>query len=244
VAAVDEQDLGPVLEGEGPTDYARYMRTETLLSLQRGEAERIHRDELLFQTVHQSTEIWLKLAGAELGEATSAVRGGALETAVRLLARAAVAVELITGQLEMLRHLAPWDFQLFRSALGRGSGFESPGWQGVREGSRELDRAFSRLLADRGIDLADLYRGGQGDPVYRLAEAMIEWDEQIALWRTRHYKVAVRVIGNGVVGTKGTPVDTLVRLIDHTFFPDLWRVRSELTRLGPAGGAYGASAAD
>ena len=52
----------PVLDGAGDNDYARYMRTDALLSLQRRPDEVIHRDELLFQTVHQSTELWLKLA--------------------------------------------------------------------------------------------------------------------------------------------------------------------------------------
>ena len=59
----------PVLNGEGATDYARYMRTDTLLSLQRRPEDMIHRDELLFQTVHQSTELWLKLACNELAAA-------------------------------------------------------------------------------------------------------------------------------------------------------------------------------
>ena len=59
----------PVLPNEGKDDYERYMRTDTLLSLQRMPEEVVHRDELLFQIVHQSTELWLKLACSELVEA-------------------------------------------------------------------------------------------------------------------------------------------------------------------------------
>lgn len=59
-----------ILDGEGENDYTRYMRTDALLSLQRGPGEWVHRDEMLFQIVHQSTELWLKLACAEVAEAT------------------------------------------------------------------------------------------------------------------------------------------------------------------------------
>jgi len=223
----------PVLTGEGDTDYARYMRTTTLLSLQRGPDEVIHRDELLFQTVHQSTELWLKLACAEVSEAGAQVRADAVDASSRLLGRAALSVELITGQLEMLRHLAPWDFQTIRTVLGHGSGFESPGWRSVQRVSADLREAFRDYVAHHGIDLVALYRGSSDHPVYRLAEAMIEWDERISVWRVRHYKIATRVIGHEVVGTKGTPVDVLAKLIAHKFFPELWRVRTELTQTGP-----------
>jgi len=223
----------PLLSGEGDSDYARYMRTTALLSLQRGPDEVIHRDELLFQTVHQSTELWLKLGCAEVSEAAAQLRTGAVDASARLLGRSALAVKLITGQLEMLRHLAPWDFQAIRTVLGHGSGFESPGWRSAQRVSAELREVFDDYVVRHGIDLVDLYRGSPDHPVYRLAEAMIEWDERISLWRVRHYKIATRVIGHEVVGTKGTPVDVLPRLIAHKFFPELWRVRTELTQTGP-----------
>ena len=60
----------PVLAGAGGSDYERYLRTDELLALQKEPGEWAHRDELLFQTVHQSSELWLKLANAEVAEAT------------------------------------------------------------------------------------------------------------------------------------------------------------------------------
>jgi len=224
-----------ILTGEGTTDYARYMRTDALLSLQRRQDEVVHRDELLFQTVHQTTELWLKLACAEVAEATSRIQERETAAAERLLNRAALGVELITDQLEMLRHLSPWDFQTIRTVLGHGSGADSPGWRSVQRCSRVLDRAFTELTVELGIDLVELYQGDPDDPVLRLAEAMIEWDERVSVWRVRHYKVATRIIGHQVVGTQGTPVDALTKLIAHKFFPELWRTRTALTRLGPMG---------
>jgi tryptophan 2,3-dioxygenase len=224
-----------ILSGEGENDYARYMRTGALLSLQRGPDERVHRDELLFQVVHQSTELWLKLAVAEVTEAEARIRADELDAAVGLLGRASLAVELITGQLRMLRYLSPWDFQLIRTVLGHGSGFESPGWRGVRESSQRIGVAFDELVAKGEVDLAELYRSGTDTALFRLAEALIDWDEQVAVWRTVHYKVATRIIGHQVVGTQGTEVDTLAKLIAHKFFRELWQVRTELTRTGPMG---------
>jgi tryptophan 2,3-dioxygenase len=226
-----------VLSGDGKDDYARYMRTDALLSLQRTPDEVVHRDELLFQVVHQSTELWLKLACAEVAEAAECIGRDDLETAVRLLGRAALGVDLVTGQLEMMRHLSPWDFQTIRTVLGHGSGADSPGWRAVQKRSREIDRTFTDLVERRGIDLAELYRSKVGSEEQRLAEAMMEWDERISLWRVRHYKMATRVIGHQVVGTQGTPVDVLAKLIAHRFFPALWEVRTELTRTGPMGDA-------
>lgn len=224
-----------VLSGEGANDYARYMRTDSLLALQRSPDEVVHRDELLFQVVHQSTELWLKLACAEVGTATAAIREGELERATNLLTRAALSVHLVTEQLEMLRHLSPWDFQTIRTVLGHGSGADSPGWRAVQKHSRALGQGFGALLQERNLDLTELYQGRGHNTVVDLAEALIEWDERVSIWRVRHYKMATRIIGHDVVGTQGTPVQVLAKLIAHRFFPELWQVRADLTRRGPLG---------
>src|ERR671923_153058 len=62
--------LKPILPGKGGSDYERYLRTDELLSLQKTADEWVHRDELLFFTVHQSSELWLKHAWNEVEEAT------------------------------------------------------------------------------------------------------------------------------------------------------------------------------
>ncbi|MEV0001569.1 tryptophan 2,3-dioxygenase family protein [Micromonospora sp. NPDC050980] len=217
-----KQDHSPVLPGDGATDYARYMRLDTLLDLQRRPAEMLHRDELLFQVVHQSTELWLKLAAAELTEAVARLRAGELAATESLLARATLGIRLVTDQLEMFRHLSPADFQAMQPALGRGSGAESPGWRQVQGTSRQLARAFTEHLAAQGIEPATLGRPDPADPVQRLAEALIEWDERVSLWRTRHHRVALRVGGHDPGGPEAT---MLAKLAGHRFFPELWRAR-------------------
>ena len=68
----------PILSGEGASDYERYLRTDELLALQKTPAEQAHRDELLFQTVHQASELWLKLAWSEAEQATRLIEQGEL----------------------------------------------------------------------------------------------------------------------------------------------------------------------
>lgn len=209
------------------------MRIDELLSLQRDEKSVIHRDELLFQTVHQSTELWLKLANYEAIAAAGMIAADESVCAARLLGRSVTGFRLITTQLDMLRHLAAADFQTFRGELGNGSGLESPGWRSIQCTGRMLDAQFAACLGRRGIDLLTLYQGSVDDPVYRLAEALVDFDEGVALWRAVHYKIATRIIGHEVVGTKGTPVDVLAKLIAHKFFPGLWAVRTQLTAAHP-----------
>lgn len=222
-----------VLEGEGATDYARYMRTDVLLALQRGPDERIHRDELLFQVVHQSAELWLKHACAEIRAARDLVEADDWSAAAGLLRRASLGMRLITDQLEMLTFLSPWDFQTIRTVLGHGSGFDSPGWKDVHAETTSMAVSLDTLLSARSIDVAGQFRTSPGSDLCRLFDELMEWDERIAIWRVRHYKVAVRIIGHGAIGTKGNPVDSLTGLISHKYFPQLWAARTELTATGP-----------
>ncbi len=222
----------PVLEGEGRSDYERYLRTDGLLALQKTADEWVHRDELLFMTVHQSSELWLKLAWHEIEEATSLIGDGTLGGALRCLRRSAVCLTYTTTQLEMLEQMSPWEYQEIRKVLGHGSGFDSPGFREIRRVTPRLKEAFEGLIAERGLTIVAVYvHGREHEDLYQLAEALIEWDERITMWRIRHYKVVARIIGDAVVGTQGTPVEVLGRLIHKVFFPELWEARNELTAL-------------
>src|SRR5919201_495659 len=220
----------PILPGEGASDYERYLRTDDLLALQKTADERVHRDELLFQTVHQASELWLKLAWNEAEEATRLIEGRDLGGAQRLLRRSILALQYVIAQLDMLEQMSPWEYQTIRKVLGHGSGFDSPGFRAVRRVSPELGEAFHALRREAGLSIVDLYvRGREFEDLYQLAEALTEWDERVTVWRFRHYKVVSRIIGDEVVGTQGTPVELLGSLIKKNLYPELWRVRNELT---------------
>jgi tryptophan 2,3-dioxygenase len=225
----------PILEGAAKSDYERYLNTDALLALQKTAAEWVHPDELLFQTVHQSSELWLKLSWHEIEAATELVRQRNLWAALRLLRRAHLCLRYTHDVLDMLEQMSPWEYQEIRRVLGHGSGFDSPGFREIRRVTPRLGEAFDELLAERGLTVAGLYvHGREHEDLYQLAEALIEWDERITMWRVRHYKVVARIIGDAVVGTQGTPVEVLGRLIHKSFFPELWQARNELTALSAA----------
>ena len=228
----NEEEFQPILPGEGASDYERYLRTDELLALQKGPDEWVHRDELLFQTVHQSSELWLKHAWTEVEEATRLIEARELAPALRLLRRANLALKYVEGFLEHLEQMSPWEYQEVRRVLGHGSGFDSPGFRQIRRVSTPLYGAFDALRRERGVSLLEVYtRGREDEDLYQLAELLIDWDEQIGIWRFRHVKMVGRVIGEDVVGTQGTPVELLAGLIKHKMFPELWRVRTDLTEL-------------
>jgi tryptophan 2,3-dioxygenase len=230
VAAEDE--YAPVLPGAGGSDYERYLRTDELLALQKDAGEWVHRDELLFQTVHQSSELWLKHAWNEVEEATRLIDARDVVGALRLLRRANAALAYVTGFLEHLEQMSPWEYQEVRRVLGHGSGFDSPGFREIRRVSPGLLEAFHVLRRDRGLSLLEVYTlGREHEDLYQLAEALTEWDERVGVWRFRHFKVVARIIGEDVVGTQGTPVELLAGLIKHKMYPELWSVRTDLTEL-------------
>ncbi len=64
--------------------------------------------------------------------------------------------------------------------------------------------------------------------LYELAEKLVDLEHAFSRWRYEHYKTVHRIIGHkpGSGGTSG--MDYLARALDHTFFPELWDVRTVL----------------
>jgi tryptophan 2,3-dioxygenase len=159
------------------------------------------------------------------------MRAADLAGALRLLHRANDCLKTVATLLDMLERMSPWEYtRWIRPVLGHGSGFDSPGFRRIREVSPDLGQAFHERRRERGLSIVELYQQGrEHEDLYQLAEALIEWDERLILWRVRHYKVVARVIGDEVVGTQGTPVELLGGLIKHKLYPELWQARNELT---------------
>src|ERR1700721_793498 len=78
----------PILPGKGATDYERYLRTAELLALQKSPTELLHKDEMTFLVVHQSSELLMKGAAFELDRATEPLEQPDYGTSTRLIRRA------------------------------------------------------------------------------------------------------------------------------------------------------------
>ncbi|CAN5196376.1 tryptophan 2,3-dioxygenase [soil metagenome] len=96
--------------------------------------------------------------------------------------------------------------------------------------------ACQALLERRGVSPADIYRedderGSRHSELVLLAEALLDFDEEVRIWRWVHARTAERTIGPDVEGTGHT---TGVRYLDaaalhrEPFFPFLWKARAEL----------------
>jgi tryptophan 2,3-dioxygenase len=93
-----------------------------------------------------------------------------------------------------------------------------------------LERDFSRpYVADprvRDIWLS-IYRDSQEHfDLYELAEELVDVEDWFQQWRFRHMKTVERIIGHktGTGGSSG--VAYLKTALDHSFFPELWEVRT------------------
>jgi tryptophan 2,3-dioxygenase len=100
-----------------------------------------------------------------------------------------------------------------------------------------LGEAFFALLARRGLGEARLealraiYREGATEAdLLELAEALIDLDEQVTLWRFHHVRMAERVIGAkpGTGGSEGVHYLAGTLAAKPHAFPELWEVRTLL----------------
>src|ERR1700731_2591662 len=87
ISAMDDLKK-PILPGKGASDYERYLRTDELLSLQKPSEEFLHKDEMTFQIVHQSSELLLKGVSWELVRARGLIEQGDFLNSARLIRRA------------------------------------------------------------------------------------------------------------------------------------------------------------
>ena len=146
-----------ILDGVGKSDYERYLKLSELLQLQPVKESWKHRDELLFTVVHQTSELWLKHASAEAGQAAAYLKDNQIRSALRLFPRILLAIKYCHESLDMLEQMSPWDYQQVRRALGHGSGFDSPGMNSIRKAIPPLGVEFNRLLGVEKIDLIQLF---------------------------------------------------------------------------------------
>lgn len=104
-------------------DYASYLGLDLLLAAQKPLSDAP--DELLFITIHQVQELWLKLAAHELDGATAAIRADQLQPAFKSLARVSRIQSQLVSAWDVLSTMTPADYLAFRDALGQSSGFQS-----------------------------------------------------------------------------------------------------------------------
>lgn len=221
----------------GQSVYEKYLRTEELLSLQKPEEQLVHHDELQFQIVHQVFELWWKEADFELRTIRELLQQFTVPQALRLMQRVVEIQRLMLANLRMLETMSPWDFHGFRLVLADGAGTDSPGFHNLMTLSPLLWDDFKALLEHEQVALTEIYIHADLYPLLMaFAETLTDYDEIFQLFRAQHFKLAQRMIGPGSIGTGGTPMDLLERTLRDSFYPELWEVRNQLTKIADSQG--------
>lgn len=222
---------GPILEGKGDTDYERYVRVPELLALQKPVALLANPEERIFQTTHQTAELWLHHIDYEVDRVAELIDADSVEHAADLLQRCRFLVDLLRHQIVVLETMAPAEYHVIRtSSLGRGSGQESPGFHKLLDVGKRLWPKFTDLLRRRGVSVIDIERKPHEHSVlFRLVQAMMDYDEAFLNWRFSHMRLAFRIIGAKVLSLKGVPAAQLEAGTREPLFPELWEAISTLT---------------
>jgi tryptophan 2,3-dioxygenase len=219
-----------------PTVYETYLHTDALLALQKPEEERLHPDELTFQVVHQTFELWWKVTVQQFTAAIEQLGAGRADLAAHALRRAVTAQSVVMHAIRQLELVSPVDFLTIRTGLGDGSGGDSPGFRAILRTAPDLWDAFAAALGQEGVTLVDLYADPRAHTaLYDCAEALTDFDEQFHLFRAAHLKLAERNLGLRAIGTGGTPMPQLERTLRDLLFVPLWEARDELLARRQAG---------
>lgn len=222
---------GPILEGRGNSDYERYVRVPELLELVKPVELLSHPEERLFQVMHQSAELWLHHIDYEIDRSVVLVNEDKPQLAADLLHRCRLIIDLLREQIIILETMAPADYHVIRtSSLGRGSGQESPGFAKLLDVGKRLWTPFVELLGRRGVELMEIERHPREQyELFRLVQAMMDYDEAFLKWRFTHMRLAFRVIGSKVMSLKNVPAAQLEGGTREPLFPELWEAISSLT---------------
>jgi tryptophan 2,3-dioxygenase len=167
--------------------YGDYLHLDALLSAQAPLSE--EPDELLFITIHQVKELWLKLLNRELDAVIAHVRADELQPAFKGTARINRIQEQLIQAWTVLSTMTPSDYLRFRPYLGRSSGFQS--WQ--------YRLVEFKLGAKDAVKMAPhRHRGDIAGPLDAAYHAPSLYDEALRLLARRGYAIPAEVLDRDV----------------------------------------------
>jgi len=218
----------------GASDYERYIQTEALLKLQKEPSALSNPDELMFITVHQSMELWCKVAHFEIQNAVGFLDESNYFRSAKHLKRAADAISYTTKAFPIMLSMAQADYHHIREGLGRGSGRDSPGFQKLLKETRELlwphlSRALEREKIGNLIEIYKKPHDVKFSGLYAVLDGMLSVDRDFQTFRYLHLQMARTEIGLAVKSLKGIPAARMIDGVIKPFFPELWEVIEDFT---------------
>lgn len=188
---------GETIQWDRGLSYARHLQTDALLNAQVPVSDKP--DEMLFIIMHQTMELWIKLAIHEANQAMEALRADELGKAEKTLDRIATILRHMIHSWEVLATLSPHDFLTFRGYLRKASGFQS--------------HQYRKLEFCLGLKRADLVLVHNDDEEKRAAleealNAPSLYDELLHLLARRGFDIPANVLERDV-SQKYEPCDAV-----------------------------------
>jgi tryptophan 2,3-dioxygenase len=207
--------------------YGDYLQLDTLLAAQRPLSGQ--HDELLFITIHQVKELWMKLMNHELDTAMANIRADALQPSFKCLARISRIQQQLIQAWDVLSTMTPADYLSFRPVLGRSSGFQS--WQ------------YRLLEFKLGLKNEDMLKPHAHRPeilkaLQRALEAPSVYDEALRLLARRGFAIPSDVLAADMrrrhVPDKGVEAAWAIIYKNSAEHFDLYELAEELVDLEDA----------
>ena len=142
-AKPEETDIEDVLEAQAKAEgqtYSDFLKLDELLALQPGFDN--NSDSLLFFTLHQTKEIWMRVMCVETISARDSLLEGQVGPALKTLARVRSIQQIMIESWSSLATMTPVDYLSFRENLGSSSGFQSPGYRKLEFVLGQKDKRF------------------------------------------------------------------------------------------------------
>jgi tryptophan 2,3-dioxygenase len=162
--------------------YAQYLKLDKLLDAQSPLS--FQHDEMLFITIHQVSELWMKLCLHELNATVDCVRRDDLGPTFKMLARVSTIQQQLLQSWDVLATITPYDYSAFRNALGKSSGFQSAQY-----------RLLEFLIGNKNSGTIQVFHG---DPVYDQLERALRapslYDEVLRLLSRRGLDIPASMI--------------------------------------------------
>ena len=158
--------------------YRSYLRLPELLVLQSPLSD-VH-DELLFVTIHQASELWMKLCLHELHAARDRIAADDLPPALKMMARVSRIQTQLIQSWEVLATMTPADYAAMRGSLGKSSGFQSDQY-----------RQLEFIMGNRNAAMIDVFE--EADVRQRLLDELARpsiYDEALRLLHRRGLPVS------------------------------------------------------
>lgn len=217
------------MHGTGTLDYEIYLRTAKLFECQTAFDGLCNEDELQFQIVHQTEELWMKLIAYTLLQIDELLQARNTLRVLTLFGRVHKIQRVLIESMTVLESMSPHDYQEIRRRLGNGSGQESPGYRTLLRMVEPLWSSFeTHYLTAQGRTIEQIYSSEYRHcEAYMVAEQLAEYDELFQKFRFCHLQLIRRSIGIDTASLKGRPILALSARTD--LFPQLWEIRSRMT---------------